>query len=159
MRFVFVLCIALASFHLAEAQSSPPRASLDVQNVPETQATRQLATYELVKGPVEPAPDCECYVWTDCWCTTLPIAIDATGYSKIGAFVRTDDAGYAVFELLWRWSPDEPFRRVNNAFSGAPFRGNSGEPFVYPGIGGTVALHVEWYTGTVIESARVYLIN
>jgi hypothetical protein len=119
---------------------------------------RPLAVFELVSGAVEPAADCECYVWPDCWCTTLTTSIDATGYSKVGAFVRTDDAGGAVFELLWRWSDDEPFRRVQNAVSGAPFRGNSGEPYVYPGIGGTVALHVEWYTETIIKSARVYLI-
>ena len=127
---------------------------VSVANAP----ARQLAMHELVSGPVEPSPDCECYVWIDCWCTTLPISVDATGYSKVGAFVRTDDAGAAVFELLWRWSADEPFRRVQNAFSGASFSGNSGEPYVYPGIGGELALHVEWYTGTVIESARVYLI-
>jgi hypothetical protein len=152
MRFVSAVFIALASVTFAAAQ--PPNAALRVT----TSATRQLAVHELVSGAVEPDPECECYVWTDCWCTTLPTSIDATGYSKIGAFVGTDEAGGAVFELLWRWSADEPFRRVQNAFSGDPFLGNSGEPYVYPGIGGTVALHVEWYTGTVIESARVYLI-
>ena len=120
--------------------------------------TGSVSVHELVSGPVEPAPECDCYVWPDCWCATLPISVDATGYSKVGAFVRTDVSGTAVFELLWRWSDDEPFRRVQNAFSGGSFRGHSGEPFVYPGIGGEVALHVEWYTGTIIESARVYLI-
>ena len=141
MRFVVALVAVLACSTL-RAQTS----------------ARQMVMHELVSGSVEPAPDCECYHWTDCWCTTLRTSIDATGYSKVGAFVRTDEGGGAVFELLWRWSADEPFRRVQNDFSGAPFRGRSGEPHVYPGIGGEVALHVEWYTGTDIESARVYLI-
>ena len=136
---------------------------IDVANVtPEVNVSdapeRQLAVYELVSGPVEPAPECECYVWIDCWCTTLPASFDAAGYSKVGAFVRTDDSGGAVFELLWRWSEDEPFRRVQDASSGVSFYGHSGEHYAYPGIGGTVALHVEWYKGTVIKSARIYLI-
>jgi len=153
------VAVAVAVLVCSSIQAQPKSDVTKVSPPPASSSpARQPAIYELVSGPVEPAPDCECYVWTECWCTTLPTSLDAAGYSTIGALVRTGEGGGAAFELLWRWSADEPFTRVHDAINGVSFRGVSGERYIYPGIGGTFALHVEWYTGTVIESARVYLI-
>jgi hypothetical protein len=118
---------------------------------------RPVVSYELLSGPPEPTPGCQCHVWFPCGCATLSPSVDTTGYSKVGLLVRTNGVGGAQSELWWRWSDDEPFTPVLDTTGAANLRAYEGLRLISPTLGKDVALHVEWYPGTGVESARIYL--